>query len=91
MRPAVLRGGQARGRLPGLLLFAIGVTLYRVAGKTLGDALSPLVEPRPGAERELLPCHLMASRCPIGGGAEEEAEGHEPLPGAGRELELHLE
>ena len=35
-------------RLAGVALFAAGVLLYRVAGRALGDALSPFVEPRPG-------------------------------------------
>jgi len=34
------------GRGVGFCLFAIGVVLYRVAGRTLGDALSPFTEPR---------------------------------------------
>ena len=41
--------GAARGRAAGALLFAGGVLLYRVAGRALGEALSPFVEPRPGA------------------------------------------
>jgi protein-S-isoprenylcysteine O-methyltransferase Ste14 len=32
-----------------VLLFAAGVAMYRVAGRALGEALSPLVSPRPGA------------------------------------------
>jgi len=46
---AWLRGGAAPGRSAGLLLFAAGIALYRVAGRTLGDALSPFIEPRAGA------------------------------------------
>lgn len=48
---ALLRGGggAASGRATGLLLFTAGVTGYRIAGRALGDALSPLVSPRPGA------------------------------------------
>src|SRR5262249_22779787 len=42
-------GGAASGRRLGVLLFAAGVALYRVAGRALGAALSPLVSPRPGA------------------------------------------
>ena len=42
-------GGAAGGRAAGLAAFAAGVVLYRVAGHTLGDALSPFVAPRPGA------------------------------------------
>ena len=46
---ALVLGGVASGRRLGVLLFAAGVALYRVAGRALGDALSPLVSPRPGA------------------------------------------
>jgi protein-S-isoprenylcysteine O-methyltransferase Ste14 len=46
---ALVLGGAARGRALGLLAFALGVALYRIAGRTLGEALSPLVAPRPGA------------------------------------------
>jgi protein-S-isoprenylcysteine O-methyltransferase Ste14 len=42
-------GGASRGRGLGLVCFAAGVTLYRVAARALGDSLSPLVSPRPGA------------------------------------------
>jgi protein-S-isoprenylcysteine O-methyltransferase Ste14 len=42
-------GGAAPGRAAGFLLFAGGVALYRLAGRTLGDALSPFTEPRAGA------------------------------------------
>jgi len=34
------------GRGLGAVLFGTGVTLYRIAGGTLGDALSPFIEPR---------------------------------------------
>jgi protein-S-isoprenylcysteine O-methyltransferase Ste14 len=46
---ALLRGGADEGRWLGLGLFVLGVAAYRVAGSTLGDALSPFVEPAPGA------------------------------------------
>ena len=46
---ALLRSGSASGRWGGLALFALGVAAYRTAGKSLGDALSPFVEPAPGA------------------------------------------
>ena len=46
---ALVLGGTRSGRMLGLLLFAAGVALYRVAGRALGEALSPLVSPRPGA------------------------------------------
>jgi protein-S-isoprenylcysteine O-methyltransferase Ste14 len=46
---ALLRGGPSRWRLVGLLAFAAGVALYRFGGRALGDSLSPLSEPRPGA------------------------------------------
>jgi protein-S-isoprenylcysteine O-methyltransferase Ste14 len=42
-------GGSAVGRGVGALLFGSGVMLYRVAGRMLGDALSPFTEPRPAA------------------------------------------
>jgi protein-S-isoprenylcysteine O-methyltransferase Ste14 len=42
-------GGAARGRPVGLLLLAGGVVLYRLAGRTLGAALSPFIEPRDDA------------------------------------------
>ena len=45
---ATLRGGAAGGRVAGLALFASGVALYRVAGRALGDSLSPLVSARLG-------------------------------------------
>ena len=46
---ALVRGGASHGRALGLLLFAAGVALYRIAGRALGEALSPLVAPRDGA------------------------------------------
>lgn len=46
---ALLLGGRPDGRLLGAVAFAAGVTLYRVGGAALGDALSPFVLPRPGA------------------------------------------
>ena len=46
---ALVRGGAAPGRAVGLVLLAAGVVLYRVAGRALGDALSPFIEPRAGA------------------------------------------
>jgi len=42
-------GGAAGGRGVGLFLFAGGVLLYRLAGRTLGPALSPFIEPRDDA------------------------------------------
>lgn len=45
---ALLRTGPARWRPVGLVAFAAGVALYRLGGRALGDALSPLTEPRPG-------------------------------------------
>src|SRR5262245_45570700 len=42
-------GGDGRLEVPGGVLFAIGVLLYRSAGRALGPSLSPLVAPRPGA------------------------------------------
>ena len=45
----LVTGGAARWRVGGALLFAAGVGLYRVAGRALGDALSPFIEPREGA------------------------------------------
>lgn len=45
---ALLRSGPSRWRPVGLLCFAAGVALYRLGGRALGDALSPLSEPRPG-------------------------------------------
>ena len=46
---ALVRSGAPSGRWGGLLVFALGVAAYRTAGRTLGDALSPFVEPAPGA------------------------------------------
>ena len=46
---ALVREGAPTLRWVGLLLFVLGVLLYRVAGNALGDALSPFVEPAPGA------------------------------------------
>ena len=46
---ALVRGGAGGGRWVGVALFALGVAAYRAAGRTLGDALSPFVEPAPGA------------------------------------------
>jgi protein-S-isoprenylcysteine O-methyltransferase Ste14 len=45
---AMVAGGGAGGRLPGALVFAAGVGLYRWGATALGDALSPLVAPHPG-------------------------------------------
>ena len=41
-------GGAAAGRGTGAILFFIGVVIYRLAGRDLGDALSPFTEPREG-------------------------------------------
>src|SRR5262245_5558480 len=41
--------GAPTGRGLGAALFIAGVVLYRVAGRTLGDALSPFIEPRRSA------------------------------------------
>lgn len=46
---ALFVGGGAGGRTIGLALFTLGVFGYRRAGAALGDALSPLVSPRPDA------------------------------------------
>lgn len=46
---AALLGGIERGRPAGALLLGVGVVLYRLAGRSLGDALSPFTEPRAGA------------------------------------------
>jgi len=46
---ALVRGGAAPGRFVGLALFAVGVALYRLGGRALGESLSPLVSPRLGA------------------------------------------
>ena len=45
----VVAGGVEAWRPVGLLLFGGGVALYRVAGRALGRALSPFIEPRDGA------------------------------------------
>jgi len=45
----LVAGGAERWRATGLVLFASGVALYRVAGRTLGEALSPFIEPRLGS------------------------------------------
>ena len=38
--------GATPWRATGACLFALGVVMYRIAGRTLGDALSPFTEPR---------------------------------------------
>jgi steroid 5-alpha reductase family enzyme len=45
---ALIVGGVREGREVGVLLFAAGVVVYRLAGRDLGDALSPFTEPREG-------------------------------------------
>ncbi len=45
----LLVAGASRWRAGGVGLFAGGVALYRLAGRVLGDALSPFIEPRAGA------------------------------------------
>ena len=45
---AAIAGGRPHGRLLGATAFALGVAAYRLGGAVLGDALSPLIEPRPG-------------------------------------------
>ena len=45
----LLLGGVSAWRPAGLLLLAGGVVLYRTAGRALGSALSPFIEPREGA------------------------------------------
>lgn len=40
--------GATEWRATGVVLFAAGIGLYRAAGRTLGDALSPFIEPREG-------------------------------------------
>jgi protein-S-isoprenylcysteine O-methyltransferase Ste14 len=45
----MIHGGDERGRLAGALLLGAGVLVYRLAGRALGDALSPFTEPRAGA------------------------------------------
>jgi protein-S-isoprenylcysteine O-methyltransferase Ste14 len=44
-----LAGGASAWRGVGVVCFAAGVALSRVAGRTLGDALSPFIEPRLGS------------------------------------------
>jgi len=46
---ALVLGSAQRWRAIGLVCFVLGVGLYRGAGRALGEALSPLVAPRPGA------------------------------------------
>ena len=46
---ALMVGSRSGGRAAGLGLFVVGVALYRLAARSLGDALSPFVLPRPGA------------------------------------------
>jgi protein-S-isoprenylcysteine O-methyltransferase Ste14 len=46
---ALFGAGAREGRWLGLALFGGGVAAYRLAGAALGEALSPLVEPAPGA------------------------------------------
>jgi protein-S-isoprenylcysteine O-methyltransferase Ste14 len=46
---ALFTAGAREGRWLGLVLFVSGVVGYRAAGAALGDALSPRVEPAPGA------------------------------------------
>jgi protein-S-isoprenylcysteine O-methyltransferase Ste14 len=45
----IVLGGATEGRVAGACVFAAGVALYRLAGATLGDALSPFTEPRAAA------------------------------------------
>lgn len=45
---ALVTGGRPGGRVAGVCLFGLGVAAYRIAGTSLGEALSPLIEPRPG-------------------------------------------
>jgi protein-S-isoprenylcysteine O-methyltransferase Ste14 len=46
---ALIAGGDGRGRLVGAVLLGAGVLVYRLAGRALGEALSPFTEPRAGA------------------------------------------
>ncbi|MFN8545928.1 MAG: isoprenylcysteine carboxylmethyltransferase family protein [Candidatus Binatia bacterium] len=46
---ALALGSRPSGQVAGAALLAVGVVLYRTAGRALGASLSPLVEPRPGA------------------------------------------
>ena len=41
--------GASEDRALGAALFALGVLVYRLAGGTLGNAVSPFIEPRAGA------------------------------------------
>src|SRR5205809_938168 len=43
-----LAGGAQTGRAPGAVCLALGVLGYRLAGRALGEALSPFIEPRAG-------------------------------------------
>jgi protein-S-isoprenylcysteine O-methyltransferase Ste14 len=45
---ALLAGGARDGRWSGIALFALGILLYRLGARALGDSLSPFVEPVPG-------------------------------------------
>ena len=45
---AAVVGGAEPGRATGVVLFALGVLGYRLAGQALGEALSPFIEPRTG-------------------------------------------
>ena len=45
----LLAGGPEEGRGLGFVLLAAGVLGYRLAGRALGDAVSPFIEPRRGA------------------------------------------
>jgi len=46
---ALIVAGAPNWRLAGVVLFALGVALYRVAGRDLGEALSPFVQPKRGS------------------------------------------
>lgn len=46
---AAILGGAPGARLPGLAALALGVALYRVGGRALGESLTPFTEPRAGA------------------------------------------
>lgn len=45
----LVTAGAVGRRALGVLLFATGVFLYRLAGRDMGEALSPFTEPRQGA------------------------------------------
>ena len=45
---SLVLGGAGGGRWLGLLAFVIGVALYRIGVRTLGDALTPFTLPRAG-------------------------------------------